>query len=207
MQTPTPTPPTPHTVEALLRAIEQRDAEVVFLRAMVDKLELQLLRARRARFGSSSEQLDDPQMALLEGRPLDESPVPKAASNTEAANHPSLDRQLPAHLPRENQVHRPDATDDRLLNIVINTIGPRPPRLSLRQCAGHPDQTRRARRLRRVVRHPPTARRPIRLARAWDGTLSSPRSSSMRSRSACHGNAWVSSASSVDPDAAAAGPS
>ena len=43
----------PHTVEALLRIVEERDCEVVFLKRMVDKLTLQLLRARRSEDRSS----------------------------------------------------------------------------------------------------------------------------------------------------------
>ena len=46
MSVPT-TSPTPHTVEALLRVVQERDCEVVLLKLMVDKLTLQLLRARR----------------------------------------------------------------------------------------------------------------------------------------------------------------
>ena len=69
--------PTPHTVQALLRVVEQRDSEVALLKLMVDKLKLQLLRARRAQYGRSSEQLDDSQIALIEGGPLYESPAPK----------------------------------------------------------------------------------------------------------------------------------
>ena len=110
MSVPTLTP-TPPTVEALLRIVQERDAEVAFLKLMVDKLTLQLLRARRAQYGRSSEQLDDPQIALIEGAPLDEQPASKTTPKPEAANSPGLDRQLPAHLPRENQVHRPAATD------------------------------------------------------------------------------------------------
>jgi transposase len=101
----------PHTVQALLRVVEARDSEVALLKLMVDKLKLQLLRARRAQFGRSSEQLDDPQIALIEGAPLYEQPAPKAAPKPAAANSDGLDRQLPAHLPRENQLHRPPATD------------------------------------------------------------------------------------------------
>ena len=56
--TPTDDPTTPHTVEGLLRVVEERDAEVMLLKLMVDKLKFQLLRSLRARFGSSSEQLD-----------------------------------------------------------------------------------------------------------------------------------------------------
>ncbi|MEP7299607.1 MAG: IS66 family transposase [Burkholderiales bacterium] len=102
---------TPPTVEALLRVVEERDSEVMFFKLMVDKLSLQLLRARRAQYGRSSEQLDDPQIALIEGAPLYEHPAPKAVPKPEAANGAGIDRQLPAHLPRENQVHRPAATD------------------------------------------------------------------------------------------------
>jgi transposase len=90
--------------------VEQRDSEVAFLKLMVDKLKLQLLRARRAQYGRSSEQLDDPQIALIESGPLYEPPVPKPLPKAPAANKEGVDRQLPAHLPRENHVHRPAAT-------------------------------------------------------------------------------------------------
>jgi transposase len=102
----------PHTVESLLRVVEARDAEVALLKLMVDKLKAQLLRRVRAQFGPSSEQLDGSQIALIEGRPLDELPPAKAPAKTEAANAPEVDRKLPAHLPRDLQVHRPQATDD-----------------------------------------------------------------------------------------------
>ena len=85
MSVPT-TSPTPHTVEALLRIVEERDSEVAFLKLMVDKLTLQLLRARRAQYGRSSEQLDDPQIALIEGGPLYEAPAAKPAA-VECSKH------------------------------------------------------------------------------------------------------------------------
>ena len=53
----------PRQAEALLRVVQNRDTEIVFLKLMVDKLALQLLRARRAQYGRSSKQLDDPQIA------------------------------------------------------------------------------------------------------------------------------------------------
>ena len=102
---------TPHTVDALLRVVEARDSEVALLKLMVDKLTLQLLRARRATFGRSSEQFNDTQIALIEGEPLDEVPAPKPSAKPDGANDASIDRHLPAHLPRESLVHRPDATD------------------------------------------------------------------------------------------------
>ena len=78
----TPSQP-PHTVDALLRVIEVREAEVVLLKLMIDKLKLQLLRRVRAQFGPSSEQLDDPQIALIEGVPLYELPAPKKPAKAE----------------------------------------------------------------------------------------------------------------------------
>jgi transposase len=110
----TPTNPstTPHTVDGLLRVVEEKEAEVAFLKLLVDKLKLQLLRGARDRFGASSEQLDDPQIALIEGAPLYERPAPIPAALPDAANAPEIDRKLPAHLPRENQVYRPETTSD-----------------------------------------------------------------------------------------------
>jgi len=45
----------PHTADALQRALAASQAEVALLKLTVDKLTLQLLKARRAQFGSSSE--------------------------------------------------------------------------------------------------------------------------------------------------------
>ena len=78
MQSSSDTPHAPHTVESLLRVVEARESEVAFLKLMIDKLKLQLLRRTRSQFGPSSEQLQDPQIALIEGQPLDEHAAPKA---------------------------------------------------------------------------------------------------------------------------------
>ena len=111
MQSSSDTPHAPHTVESLLRVVEARESEVAFLKLVVDKLKLQLLRRTRSQFGPSSEQLDDPQIALIEGQPLDEHGAPKArAKLPAAANTPEIDRTLPAHLPRETQHYRPETT-------------------------------------------------------------------------------------------------
>ncbi len=101
-----------HTVDALLRVVEARDAEVALLKLMVEKLKAQLLRRTRALFGASSEQLDDSQLTLIEGRPLDEVPVPKTPAKSKAADAPAGDRKLPAHLPRDTRVHRPETVPD-----------------------------------------------------------------------------------------------
>lgn len=100
----------PHTVDALLRVVEARDAEVALLKPMVEKLKMQLLRRTRALLGASSEHLDGTQLALIERRPLDELLVPKPVAKRDAANMPEVDRKLPAHLPRDMRVHRPETT-------------------------------------------------------------------------------------------------
>jgi len=97
-------------VDELLRIIEVRDAEVALLKLTIDKLKLQLLRRARAQFGSSSERFDNPQIALLASEPLYEEPAARASAKADAANAPDIDRGLPAHLPREQHVLRPEAT-------------------------------------------------------------------------------------------------
>lgn len=103
----------PHTVDSLLRVVQARDAEVALLKLLVDKLKVQLLRQVRARFGASSEQLDDPQIALIEGLPLHELAPVAQTPKAQAANSEGFDRSLPSHLPRENHVYRPEASDAR----------------------------------------------------------------------------------------------
>lgn len=108
------TPNAPHTIDSLLRVVEVRDAEVALLKLLVEKLRVQLLRHNRARFGASSERLDDPQIALIEAGPLYElPPVAKPLLTKKAANSDGIDRSLPAHLPREDRVYRPETSDAR----------------------------------------------------------------------------------------------
>lgn len=110
----------PQDADALRQVVHARDAEIRMLRLVVQKLKLQLVRRNRMIFGSASERFADgtpgAQGSLLEGEVLDgigpKKPAAAAvspASNT-AANDKSVDRSLPAHLPREPQVHRPDVT-------------------------------------------------------------------------------------------------
>ena len=101
----------PRSVDALLRVVEARDAEVTLLKLTIRKLKLQLARRNRSLFGSSSERFDDDQGSLIEPAPLDE----MAAASTPArpvqpAANTEIDRRLPAHLPRDEQVHRPATT-------------------------------------------------------------------------------------------------
>ena len=48
------------------------------------------------------------QIALLEGGALYEPPAPQTPAKVVAANAPDIDRNLPAQLPREPHVHRPE---------------------------------------------------------------------------------------------------
>ena len=104
----TPTHPTP-TIDSLLRLVEVRDSEVALLKLMVDKLKLQLLRRVRSEFSTSSEQFDA-QINLIDISATQALPAAAVPAKTAPANAPKIDRCLPAHLPREAQVHRPDAT-------------------------------------------------------------------------------------------------
>ena len=106
--------------DALRLALQARDAEVKMLRLLVQKLKLQIARRNRMVFGSVSERFADgtpaTQGSLLEGQALDGIGPKKAvaaavspAANT-AANDKTVDRSLPAHMPCEPQVHRPETT-------------------------------------------------------------------------------------------------
>ena len=96
--------PTPLTIDALVRVVAERDAEVALLKLMVDKLKAQLARRAREQYGSSSEQL-----TLIAAQ------APSAPTNGGVASTPHTkprkprrdQRKLPDHLPRETQVHHP----------------------------------------------------------------------------------------------------
>jgi transposase len=98
----------PDDASLLKQHLRASASEVQRLKLMVDKLTLQLARRLRAQFGGSSERFDDPQASLIEPAVLDELPAPKRSAP--AANAGQLDRSLPDHLPREQQVIRPEAT-------------------------------------------------------------------------------------------------
>jgi transposase len=108
----------PSSVEELLLVVQARDAEIDLLKLLVQKLKLQLARRNRMVFGSASERFVDPaqnpQGSLLEGEVLYEIPTKKPPSTpvSQAANSPSVDRSLPAALPREPHMHRPETTSD-----------------------------------------------------------------------------------------------
>ncbi|MDH5540963.1 MAG: IS66 family transposase, partial [Rhizobacter sp.] len=108
--------------QALRLMVQARDAEIVMLRLLVHKLKLQIARRNRMVFGSASERFAEgtpgAQGSLLQGEVLDGigmKKMPAAAvspAGNKAANDKTVDRSLPAHLPREPQVHCPDATPD-----------------------------------------------------------------------------------------------
>lgn len=94
---------TPLTIEALLGVIAERDAQVQHLTLLVDKLKLQLARRAREQYGSSSEQL-----ALMAGEPPHTAtPTATPPKKQQRRKSERKSRELPAHLPRETQVHNP----------------------------------------------------------------------------------------------------
>jgi transposase len=99
---------TPPTVDALLRALAQRDAEVARLELMVDKLKAQLLRRAREQFGASSEQLAA-QLSLIAADMPQPRMAPVVALQPPSQRKPrKAERQLPEHLPRQTVVHHPE---------------------------------------------------------------------------------------------------
>lgn len=98
----------PDDAQLLKQQLRASASEVQRLKLMVDKLKLQLARRMRAQFGVSSERFDL-QASLIEPVALEQLPVRKPA--TPAANAGSVDRSLPAHLPREQHEVRPVTTE------------------------------------------------------------------------------------------------
>jgi transposase len=137
---PAPPVPQVLDIEEARGVIAAQASEMHMLRLLVAKLKVQLARGRQREFGASSERFIDAQGqelpvqgTLLETPPLDErapaqaNPDERPGSSSqerhtpatgaevgpeerEAANAPSIDRSLPAHLPREQRVYRPEAT-------------------------------------------------------------------------------------------------
>jgi len=101
----------PDDAMLLKQHLRASEGEVRRLKLMVDKLTLQLARRLRTQFGVSSERFEDPQASLIEPAVLDELPARKRAAT--AANTGHLDRSLPDHLPREQQLIRPETTPAR----------------------------------------------------------------------------------------------
>ena len=120
---------------ALRQVVAERDAELATTRAKlsratieIEHLRIQLAALRRARFGHSSEQLDQA-IAQLELRleDLEENEAEHAAAKPAPQKRearprqPALRKPLPAHLPREIVVHEPEiacsCTDPQLVRM------------------------------------------------------------------------------------------
>lgn len=108
----------PRDPETLERLLAQREAELLEARLLIEKLQLEVLRARRDKYGASSERLKQLQQLELLVEEL-ESERERVHSTTPAkpddqdssgrGQEPGRGRKpLPDHLPRETQVHQPD---------------------------------------------------------------------------------------------------
>lgn len=113
--TATPHKATQRDAQTLERLLAQKEAELLEAKLLVEKLKLELLLHKRARFGASSERLKEiTQLELLveeleTERKRIEPPSENAVVAEEADDAPRRPRRkpLPEHLPRETQVHEP----------------------------------------------------------------------------------------------------
>lgn len=98
-------------IAQLEQLVSRRDAEVVLMQTLIEKLKLQIARFKRDKFGASSEKAGElAQMELLlEELETTQAQLDSAASEATApprpARRPSVRKPLPEHLPRETQVH------------------------------------------------------------------------------------------------------
>jgi transposase len=106
-------PDDPHVLKAL---VVRREAELIEARLLVEKLKLELLRYKRAKFGASSERLKAmQQLELLVEELESERERHEQYICQEAANEAGSPRirptrkPLPEHLPRETVTHQPES--------------------------------------------------------------------------------------------------
>ena len=116
----------PNEAETLKRLLARSQAELLEARLMVEKLKLQILHYKRAKFGASSEHLTElAQLELLveelEGEPaaIDvgaTAGIPEESASDQGEAGPVQRKRparkpLAAHLPRETVVHQPPNTE------------------------------------------------------------------------------------------------
>lgn len=122
----------PNDTEALKRMLVRSQAELLESRLMVEKLKLEILRFKRAKFGASSERLTElAQLELLVEELESEQATLDADASVGALDEPGAPgfsegesgrtdadqrkrparKPLPDHLPRETRVHQPSNTE------------------------------------------------------------------------------------------------
>jgi transposase len=111
----------PDDIETLKRlviesqaALEEAEARLLSRQLEIQTLKLQIAQLKRMQFGRSSEQLNEKiaQLELaLEDLEAAEASAPAVAPVPETVREKSVRRPLPAHLPRENVLHEPLASE------------------------------------------------------------------------------------------------
>jgi transposase len=111
----------PDDIETLKRlviesqaALEEAEARLLSRQLEIQTLKLQIAQLKRMQFGRSSEQLNEKiaQLELaLEDLEAAEASAPAAAPVPETVREKSVRRPLPGHLPRENVLHEPLASE------------------------------------------------------------------------------------------------
>jgi len=97
-------------------ALEEAEARLLSRQLEIQTLKLQIAQLKRMQFGRSSEQLNEKiaQLELaLEDLEAAEASAPAAAPVPETVREKSVRRPLPGHLPRENVLHEPLASEAR----------------------------------------------------------------------------------------------
>lgn len=108
----------PRDPETLERLLAQREAELLQARLLIEKLKLQILRAKRDKFGASSERLKQIEQLELLVEELEtergraDTAAPRERTEGDAADGQGEQRRggrkrLPDHLPRDTEVHQP----------------------------------------------------------------------------------------------------
>lgn len=106
------TSPLPTDPEALRLLVAQLQAELYAKTLHIEKLRMELALLKRARYGRSSEQIEQLELALGEleedaAQEQAERPAPTAKESRPSAPAPRGRQPLPAHLPRERVEHPP----------------------------------------------------------------------------------------------------
>jgi hypothetical protein len=99
----------PNDIEVLKQLVLEQRARLQSHELEIERLRLMLARLRRARFGRSSEQLDQQieqlELTLEELEAAQAATPPRTVLAVRAAPEKPVRHELPAHLPRESIVH------------------------------------------------------------------------------------------------------
>lgn len=112
----------PDDVSALKARISAMEHEIALLKLTIAKLQ-------RTQFGRRAERLDGHLMQLqlaldaLEARATEAAASDEALPTPSASSHPPVRKPLPAHLPRQTEVHRPESCNCPRCGGTLKALG------------------------------------------------------------------------------------